>query len=134
MPRATSTVVLPFSVRSRMISNPCFSPGHLWCSVMIVVTRNVLFSSRPCPLSTVATALERFAVQRQVVGLRRQTRADPAAQGLLQRLRVQAAEGARQGGFGGRPTAAEAQRVRQGCAVVAAELGHGVEAASAQKQ
>jgi len=60
--------------------------------------------------------------------------ADPAPEGILQGLGVQAAESARQGGLGGRLAADEAQGVRQGRAVVAAELGDGVEAAPAQQQ
>src|SRR5206468_2152362 len=48
----TSTVVSPLIVRLRVRSKPWARPGHLWCSVRVVVVRNVLSSSRPCPLST----------------------------------------------------------------------------------
>src|SRR5262245_53434018 len=51
MPWTTSTVVLPFSVRSRVRSKPCFRPGHRWCKVRISVVRSVRFSRRPWPLS-----------------------------------------------------------------------------------
>src|SRR5262245_50106603 len=50
IPWTTSTVVLPFSVRSRTTSNPCGRPTQSWCFVRIVVVRRVRFSMRPCPL------------------------------------------------------------------------------------
>src|SRR5262245_30537857 len=59
IPWTFSTVVLPFSVRSRVSSNACASPGHFGCSVRTVVVRSVRFSRRPCPLSTVVAT--RFA-------------------------------------------------------------------------
>src|SRR5215212_5129675 len=49
---STSTVVLPCTVRSRVISIPCASPGHFWRRVRIEVERTVRFSTRPCPFST----------------------------------------------------------------------------------
>src|SRR5262245_7295610 len=53
IPYTTSTVVSPRSVRCRVSSKPCFSPGRLWCSVRIGVTRKVRRSSRPWDLSVV---------------------------------------------------------------------------------
>jgi len=52
IPYTTSTVVSPFSVRSLVSSKPCASPAQSCCFVRMPVSRSVLTSSRPCPLST----------------------------------------------------------------------------------
>src|SRR5262249_33874173 len=54
-----------------------------------------------------------------------QARGDPARQGGLQGARVEAAQQGREGGGANGGPAGEAQRVSQGQAVVAAELGDG---------
>src|SRR5580700_9988170 len=53
IPWTTSTVFLPFAVRSRTTAKPCCRPAQSCCFVRIVVVRSVRFSRRPCPLSTV---------------------------------------------------------------------------------
>jgi hypothetical protein len=53
IPYTTSTDLTPFTVRSRVILKPCFSPFHFCPTVRIDVASNVRFSIRPCPFSTV---------------------------------------------------------------------------------
>src|SRR5262249_1921547 len=53
IPYATSTVVWPAAVRSRVISNPCAKPGQRSWTVSSVVVRRVRRSTRPCPFSVV---------------------------------------------------------------------------------
>ena len=78
-----------------------------------------------------AVERNRLFLPRRPGGGRRRPRPDPAREGGLEGGRVEATEQAGQAGGGGGLAAGEAQGVGQGRAVVAAELGDGLQALAA---
>lgn len=82
----------------------------------------------------VATAFEGLAVHVEESGLGGQTGSDPSAEGLLECLDIQTAQGARQGRFGRSSAPGEAERMSQRRAVVAAQLSDGIQTAASHQQ